>query len=663
MNISKIKILDLNIKIYSLNTVVVGSGAAGLNAADELYKKGQKDIAIVTEGINKGTSRNTGSDKQTYYKLSLSGEEEDSIVKLAETLYKGGCMDGDIALVEAALSPRCFYKLVEIGVPFPHNKFGEYIGYKTDFDPNRRATSAGPYTSKYITEKLKNQILNKNISIFDCYQVISILTDKKRNRVIGLLTLNLNNLDNKNKSYVLFNCNNIVYATGGPAGIYQKSVYPKSQIGATGIALEAGAIGKNLTESQYGIGSLKIRWNLSGSYQQALPRYVSTDQNGKDKKEFLNAYFPNPNKLIKSCFLKGYEWPFDSNKVFNYKSSLIDLLIYNETINKNRRVWLDYTENPDYLIKNGKINFNLLDEESYHYLKNSNALKDKPIDRLKQINLPSYNLFKDNGIDLEDKLLEIDVCAQHNNGGLAGNIWWESNLEHFFPVGEVNGTHGVNRPGGSALNSGQVGANRAATFICKNYRDPPLNIEEFIQKSELQIKDKINMGNQFIKNITGEGNLIKKRKEYGRMMSRYGAYIRSHKTANIGIKKTKKALNELTKNSRLSNVNELGLAFQNYDILFTQYVYFSAIKNYIENNGKSRGSYMINDPSGRLAHPDLPDEFKFKLDNNALEDVIQKTVYKNGEVKFKWEKRNQIPKLNRWFESVWKDYRNNNIVK
>ena len=147
------------------------------------------------------------------------------------------------------------------------------------------------------------------------------------------------------------------------------------------------------------------------------------------------------------------------------------------------------------------------------------------------------------------------------------------------------------------------------------------------------------------------------------MMSRYGAYIRSYKTANIGIKKTKKALNELTKNSRLSNVNELGLAFQNYDILFTQYVYFSAIKNYIENNGKSRGSYMINDPSGRLAHPDLPDEFKFKLDNNALEDVIQKTVYKNGEVKFKWEKRNQIPKLNRWFESVWKDYRNNNIVK
>ena len=57
-------------KVYRLNTVVVGSGAAGLNAADCLYDLGVRDIAIVTEGMNRGTSRNTGSDKQTYYKIS-----------------------------------------------------------------------------------------------------------------------------------------------------------------------------------------------------------------------------------------------------------------------------------------------------------------------------------------------------------------------------------------------------------------------------------------------------------------------------------------------------------------------------------------------------------------------------------------------------------------
>ena len=52
------------------DTLIIGSGCAGFNAADRLYNFGVRDIAIITEGINMGTSRNTGSDKQTYYKLS-----------------------------------------------------------------------------------------------------------------------------------------------------------------------------------------------------------------------------------------------------------------------------------------------------------------------------------------------------------------------------------------------------------------------------------------------------------------------------------------------------------------------------------------------------------------------------------------------------------------
>lgn len=34
--------------VFSCNTIVVGSGVAGLNAADRLYEFGQHDIAIVT---------------------------------------------------------------------------------------------------------------------------------------------------------------------------------------------------------------------------------------------------------------------------------------------------------------------------------------------------------------------------------------------------------------------------------------------------------------------------------------------------------------------------------------------------------------------------------------------------------------------------------------
>ena len=75
-------------------------------------------------------------------------------------------------------------------------------------------------------------------------------------------------------------------------------------------------------------------------------------------------------------------------------------------------------------------------------------------------------LYREHGIDLAAEPLEVALCAQHNNGGLAADAWWQSeNVAHLWPIGEVNGSHGVRRPGGSALNAGQVGAYRCAEAI------------------------------------------------------------------------------------------------------------------------------------------------------------------------------------------------------
>jgi len=127
-----------------VHTLVIGSGAAGLNAAVQLRANGIEDVLILTEGLDKGTSINTGSDKQTYYKLSLCGAEGDSPLALAETYFAGGSMHGDLALVEASLSARAFFHLVNLGVPFPRDQYGQFVGYKADHDPRQRATAIGP---------------------------------------------------------------------------------------------------------------------------------------------------------------------------------------------------------------------------------------------------------------------------------------------------------------------------------------------------------------------------------------------------------------------------------------------------------------------------------------------------------------------------------------
>jgi len=685
MDKTSIRISNIDIDVYSLNTVIVGTGCAGFNAADTLYDLGQHDIALVTEGVNRGTSRNTGSDKQTYYKLTLCGDVPDSVGEMAKTYFSGGCMHGDIALIEAALSARCFNKLTSIGVPFPHNRYGEYIGYKTDHDPRQRATSAGPLTSKFMTEKLEKQVAAKNITIFDGYQVIAVLKEPGTvsPKAVGLLAIDMtagsagdSRSDRTNSPsdpvaslryapgfhFTLFNCTNIIWAVGGPAAMYAASVYPASQTGTSGMAYEAGAIGINLTESQYGLASIKFRWNVSGTYQQVIPRYISTDEEGNDPQEFLDEYFPSPGTMMDAVFLKGYQWPFDPRKIDNFGSSLIDILVYHETQNKGRRVWLDYRNNPSRCCKDdGGLDFTLCNEETYTYLKNSNALFGKPIDRLAHMNQPAILLYKAHGIDIHTEMLEIAVCAQHNNGGLLGNIWSESNLKHFFPVGEANGIFGVYRPGGSALNSTQVSSLRAAQYIAANYTEPPPDVSMFVAAVEKQCIAKINLAER-ISGVPAKWAMQKR-------MTDCGAHIRSLDKIEQAIQE---CLSELKTFSRYSGeqnpeyrLNDLAQAFRNRDILITQYVYLCAMREYILKGGGSRGSYLIQDKDGVLPLAALPEDFRFSLDGGEfLHSVCEISLdAEMWECHCEWKPVRPIPAEDNWFENIWTEYRKGNVIK
>ncbi|MDO4558252.1 MAG: FAD-binding protein [Planctomycetia bacterium] len=167
-----------------VNVVIIGSGAAGLASAVWLCRNGvaPEEILLVTEGLTMGTSINTGSDKQTYYRTSQTvgpAGEGDSPRAMAETLYRGGSMHGDIALVEASLSTRAFFHLVELGVPFPADEYGQYVGYRTDHDPVGRGSSVGPYTSRIMCESLIREVRRLNVPILERTLAVRILTDER----------------------------------------------------------------------------------------------------------------------------------------------------------------------------------------------------------------------------------------------------------------------------------------------------------------------------------------------------------------------------------------------------------------------------------------------------------------------------------------------------
>ena len=618
----------------SFDAVVIGSGCAGYNCADWLYDLGYRNIALLTEGRLLGTSRNTGSDKQTYYKLSLAGDEGDSVMNMAETLFSGGAMDGDVALAEAANSARCFLKLAGLGVKFPTNEYGEFVGYKTDHDPFCRATSIGPYTSKEMTEVLEAAVERKGIRILDRTQAISILTEG--GRAIGVLALETEKPGKP--GFVAISSPHVVLATGGPAAVYFDSVYPTSQTGNSSLALEAGAAFGNLSEWQYGLASTDFRWNVSGTYQQVLPRYISIDENGVER-EFLCDYFDDKSEMLNRVFLKGYEWPFDVRKL--HGSSYIDLIVYRESVVLGRKVYMDFTREPSGIGEN----FSGVGEVARKYLANSDALIARPIERLHKMNPGAISLYAEHGIDLWHEPLRVAVCAQHNNGGVRIDANWQTTVKGLYAIGEAAGSLGIFRPGGTALNSCQVGGLRAAQHIVYDSdAKPSPNFGKIAA-------DAMAKAEALIEKTKGERSTVDAtRARYASRMSGNFAFLRNIPEMKAAMPKIEEDLARFAEKNKWATPDEIPGLFKNLDIIRTSRAIAAAILYTAERFG-SRGSGFVLD-GGDFMERNLRPE-----DESGRERIV--TVRKDGEdLKIEVVPVRPIPAdRDLWFEKVWAKYR------
>jgi succinate dehydrogenase/fumarate reductase flavoprotein subunit len=309
---------------------------------------------------------------------------------------------------------------------------------------------------------------------------------------------------------------------------------------------------------------------------------------------------------------------------------------------------------------NNTFDFSLLSPEAHEYLAKSDALFGLPIDRLRKMNTPAIELYRSHGIDLEHEPLEIAICVQHNNGGLVGDIWWESNLAHLFPIGEANGSFGVYRPGGSALNSTQVGSLRAAQYIHACYAENPPSVSVFAKKTNSQVLAKLHMATTLAGNAAGVGNLAEKITDLRVRMTRAGGAIRNTRQIEEALADCRRDLNDFPSGLVLAGLKELPQAFRLYDMLLTQFVYLSAIAEYIRHGGQSRGSYLIQDAGGQLPAPGLPEQFRYSLDNGDLLHSlceVQMSYQAGWHCQFAWHPVKPIPPEDNWFEKTWAEYR------
>ena len=695
MHRDKIEVEGVSVPVTAANTIIVGAGAAGMACAAYLgrfwARRGLHDAAermlVVTGGQHKGASRQSGSDKQTYYKMGTSPRVPDTAEDFAKALTAFGCCHGDTALVEGIASLRGFYNLVEAGVPFPHDPLGAFVGYKTDHDPYERATSAGPKTSKFMSECLQAQVQQMGVRIVDRQMVVKFLTSGTgpSRRIVAMVCIDGGQASETDLGLSVYVAENWVLAAGGPGELYEATVYPHGQIGIHAPALEAGLEACNLTESQFGLASTQFRWNVSGTYMQALPRIYSTDADGGDEREFLADYFADLPSMATNIFLKGYQWPFDAQRItdkrgvgvppessFASQSSLIDMAVHQETTVRGRRVWMDFTRNPVGRAEWGTLRVDRLGAEAVDYLRKAGAVQPTPILRLEHMNPPAITIYAEHGIDLKREPLEIALCAQHNNGGFAVNTWWESNIAHTFVVGEMAGTHGVKRPGGAALNAGQVGAMRAAEYIANVYgTDVPAGaassqaMKQTLGSAVRELRAWLEKGKDSPHAAADAIQQIRRR------MTRFGAHLRSKAGAA-------QALGEAV--AQIRQIQEQGLshdpfmpwqAIEAVQQCLTHVAFLKAIDEMLRRGAGSRGSHCVLDAGGAAMHPLLIDPatkepYRFLGENVTLREQVLCLRHdpQSPDLFAAWDvPARPIPHRDAAFEVAWAQFRSGQVFR
>jgi succinate dehydrogenase/fumarate reductase flavoprotein subunit len=290
-----------------------------------------------------------------------------------------------------------------------------------------------------------------------------------------------------------------------------------------------------------------------------------------------------------------------------------------------------------------------------------------PIGRLSHMNAPAVELYASRGVDLRSQMLEIALCAQHNNGGLAVDLWWQTGLPGFFAAGECAGTHGVYRPGGSALNAGQVGGARAARCIAAKRRGEPMEAEEFAALATPVLARHRALCAAV---LGGADNVQELDGELSRRMSAYAGAIRGEAGMRALLFDCRALLREFETRVRVESADDLARVYRLRDALVCRTAYLSAMLDYRARGGGSRGSaiYVESDRNPADCLPDCEGKgplpgLRFAPPNPAFDGEIQELAYRPDGCSAFWRPVRPLPEGGGVFETVWRGYRETGNVE
>ncbi len=398
------RVLDLAVDLsridYDVDVLVIGGGGAGTAAAIEAHAAGA-NVLVVTK-LRMGDANTMMAEGG----IQAADKPGDSPAQHYLDVMGGGHYANKPELVEKLVmdGPGAIRWLNDLGVEFDKEPDGTMITTHGGGTSRKRMHAAADYSGAEIMRTLRDEALNRNITVVDYTAAIELVKDDK-GRAAGAVLQNM-----ETGEVLIARAKTVVLATGGAGRMHYQGFPTSNHYGATAdgliLAYRAGAKLLYQDTLQYHPTGVAFPQQLFGALVTEKVRSMGAKLVNADGVVFMHPLETrdvSAASIIRECSTNGKGVA---------------------TGNGGHALWLD-TPMIDRIHGKGML--------------------EKRLPAM----LRMYLKF---GIDMRETPILIYPTLHYQNGGLEINVDGETGVENLFVAGEaVGGIHGRNRLMGNSL--------------------------------------------------------------------------------------------------------------------------------------------------------------------------------------------------------------------
>ena len=425
-----------SIETKEFDTIIVGSGLAGLTAAFHASKYGT--VAIITKSqldISNSYYAQGGIAAVTAPEDSFESHIQDTLVAGRELC------DLDAVQILVSEGQTCVQELIQLGMQFDKEN-GEFVlGLEGGHSHRRILHAGGDATGKGLTSFMLRKVQEqKNIEAFEFTTVVYLLVENE-------ICSGVQAFDFVSGKNIIFRSKSTIIATGGLSRIYDRSTNPHTATG-DGIALAYHA-GAKLSDIEF------IQFHPSALYIPGEDAFLISEAVRGEGAWLLNQ---DGERFMQHIHPLAELAPRD----------IVAYAIHNQL----------QTHHCDFV-----------------YL----SLKHLNPETIKNRFSTIYHTLLKYDIDLTSDLLPISPAAHYTMGGILTDLHGETNIKGLFACGEVasTGVMGANRLASNSLLECLVFGKRAAEKAnqygsAKIITDvKPIHVDQANEALFLEIKNQI----------------------------------------------------------------------------------------------------------------------------------------------------------------------------